>query len=153
VYRTKRLPGKEYYQDLHSTSPHRVTMILVLFFPFGDKMWGVAIMRDFTVTAKVGENTRTRVSLREYYEYSFFLRKDVFNAIWYGGLLAQQLAIDIAMQMREHTMEFYESEQQQIKFKRDSYKALTDYCNTKAQRQASSRDKIVFFTLNSISSY
>jgi hypothetical protein len=66
------------------------------------------------------------------------LRKDVFNAIWYGGLLAQQLAIDIAMQMREHTMEFYKSKQQQIKFKGD-YIALTDYCNTKAQRQASSR--------------
>jgi hypothetical protein len=38
VYPTKRLPSKEYYQDLHSTSRHRVPMILVLFFPFGDKM-------------------------------------------------------------------------------------------------------------------
>jgi hypothetical protein len=36
----------------------------------------------------------------------------VFYAIWYGGLLAQELAIDIAMQMRQHTMEFYQSEQQ-----------------------------------------
>jgi hypothetical protein len=71
----------------------------------------------------------------------------VFNAIWYGGLLVQQLAIDIAMQIREHTIEFYKSGQQQIKFKRNSYKALTDYCNTKTQRQASSRDKIVKFTL------
>jgi hypothetical protein len=35
-------------------------MIFVIFFPFGDKMWAVAIMRDFTVTAKVSENTRTR---------------------------------------------------------------------------------------------
>jgi hypothetical protein len=69
-------------------------------------MWGVAIMRYFTVTATVSENTRTRVSLREYNEYFFFLRKDVFSAIWYGGLLAQQLEIDIAMQMRKHTMEF-----------------------------------------------
>jgi hypothetical protein len=70
----------------------------------------------------------------------------VFNAIWYGGLLAQQLAIDIVMQMREHTMEFYKSKQQQIKFERerDSYKA---------QRQASLREKIVNFTLNSIFSY
>jgi hypothetical protein len=59
-----------------------------------------------TVTAKVSENTRTRMSLREYF---FFLRKDVFDAIWYGGLLAQQLAIDITLQMREHTMEFYKS--------------------------------------------
>jgi hypothetical protein len=72
-------------------------MIFVLFFPFGDKMRGVAIMRDFTVTAKVSEKTRTIVSLRDYYEYFFFLRKDVFNAIWYGGLLAQQLAIDITI--------------------------------------------------------
>jgi hypothetical protein len=64
----------------------------------------------------------------------------------YGGLLAQQLSIDIALQMREQTMEFYKSKQQQIKFKKDSYKALTDYCNTKAQRQVSSRDKIVNFT-------
>jgi hypothetical protein len=78
VYTTKHLPGKEYYQDLHSTSQHRVPMILVLFFPFGDQMWGVAIMR---VTAKVSENTRTRMSLREYYEYFILLRKDVFNAI------------------------------------------------------------------------
>jgi hypothetical protein len=51
-------------------------MIFVLFFPFGDKMWGVAIMRDFTVTAKFSENTKTRMSLRKYYEYFFFLRKD-----------------------------------------------------------------------------
>jgi hypothetical protein len=51
------------------------------------------------------------MALCEYYEYFFFLRKDVFNAIWCGGLggglLAQELAIDIAsdiaMQMREHT--------------------------------------------------
>jgi hypothetical protein len=78
-------------------------------------MWGVAIMRDFTVTAKVSENTRSRVSLREYYEYFNFLRKNVFIAIWYGGLLAQQLGIDIAMQMREQTMKFYKSKQQQIK--------------------------------------
>jgi hypothetical protein len=76
VYTTKHLPGKEYYQDLHSTSRHRVLMILVLFFLFGDKMWGVAIMR---VTAKVSENTRTRRSLREYHEYFFLLRKDVFT--------------------------------------------------------------------------
>jgi hypothetical protein len=48
-------------------------------------MWVIASMRDFTVTAKVSENTRTRVSLREYYEYFFVLRKDMFNAIWYGG--------------------------------------------------------------------
>jgi hypothetical protein len=89
VYPTKRLPGKEYYQDLHSTSRHRVPMKLAIFFPFGDKMWGVAIMRYFTVTAKVSENTRTRVSLREYHEYVFFLRKNLSNAIWYGGLLAQ----------------------------------------------------------------
>jgi hypothetical protein len=74
-------------------------------------MWGVAFMMDFTVTAKVGENTKTRVSLREYYEYFFFLIIDVFNAISYGRpLLAQQLAIDIAMQMREHFIEFYKSE-------------------------------------------
>jgi hypothetical protein len=95
-------------------------------------------MRDFTVTAKVSENTRTRVSLRKYYEYFFFLRKDMFNAIWYGGLL----------QKREYTREFYKLKQQQIKFKRDSYKALTDYCKTKAQMQASSRDKILNFTLS-----
>jgi hypothetical protein len=117
-------------------------------------MWGSAIMRDFTVTAKVIENTSTRVSLREYYEYFFLFKKDVFNAIWYGGLLAQQLAIDIAIQMLEHTMEFYKSsEQQEIKLQRDFFKALTDYCNTKVQRQASSRDKIVNFTFKSISSY
>jgi hypothetical protein len=66
VYLKKRLPGKEFYQDLHSTSRHRVPMIFVLFFPFEDKMWGVAIMKDFTVTAKASENTRTRVSLSEY---------------------------------------------------------------------------------------
>jgi hypothetical protein len=77
------------------------------------------------------------VSPHEY--YFFFLRKDVFHAIWYGGLLAQQLAIDIAMQIRKHTMEFYKSEQQ--------------LSNTKAQRQAFLRDKIVNFSLNSISSY
>jgi hypothetical protein len=105
----------------------------------------------FRPQAVPGENTRTRVSLREYYEYFFLLRKDVSNAIWYGGLLPQQLAIDMAMQMREHTMEFYKSEQQQIKFKRNSYKAFTDYCTTKAQMHASSRDQIVNFTLNSIS--
>jgi hypothetical protein len=92
------------------------------------------------------------VPLREYHEYFLFLRKYVLNAIWYGGLLAQQLRIDIAMQMREHSMEFYKSKQQQMQFKKDSYKTLTDYCNTKAQRQASSRDEIVNFTLNSISS-
>jgi hypothetical protein len=57
------------------------------------------------------------------------------------------------MQMPEHIMEFYKSKQQQIKIKRDFYKALTDYCNTIAQRQASSTDKIVNFTLNSIFSY
>jgi hypothetical protein len=44
VYPIKRLPGKEYYQDLHSTNQNRK---LIKFFPFGDKMWGVAIMRDF----------------------------------------------------------------------------------------------------------
>jgi hypothetical protein len=60
VHPTKRLPGQKYFQDLHSTSRNRVPMILVLFFPFEDKMWGV-------------------------------VRKNVFNAIWYGGLLAQQL--------------------------------------------------------------
>jgi hypothetical protein len=43
-------------------------MILVLFFPFGDTMWAVAIMRDLTVTAKVSKNTRARVSQQEYYE-------------------------------------------------------------------------------------
>jgi hypothetical protein len=112
-------------------------MIFILVLPFGDKMWGGSIMRDFTVIAKVSENTRARVSLREYYEYFFFLRKDVFNAIWYGGLLAQELAIDIAVQMHKHTMEFHKSEQQHIKLKKDSYKALTDYCSKKAQRQAS----------------
>jgi hypothetical protein len=57
---------------LHSTSRHRVPMILVLFFPFGDTMWGVAIMRDLAVTAKVSKNTRTRVSQQEYYKYFFF---------------------------------------------------------------------------------
>jgi hypothetical protein len=51
-------------------------MIFDIFFPFGNKMWGVAIMRYFTVTAKVSENTRTRMSLRKYYEYFFYLRKD-----------------------------------------------------------------------------
>jgi hypothetical protein len=45
VHPTKHLLGKEYYQDLHSTSQHHVLMIFVLFFPFGDKMWGVAITR------------------------------------------------------------------------------------------------------------
>jgi hypothetical protein len=75
----------------------------------------------------------------------------VFNAIWHRGLLAQQIAFDIAMQMREHTMEFYKIEQKQIKFKRESFKTLTDYCNKKAQRQSSPRDKIVNFILNSIS--
>jgi hypothetical protein len=83
VYPTKHLPGKEYYQYLHSTSRHCVPMILVLFFPSEDKMWDVAIMRDFTVTAKVSEKKRTRVTLHKYYEYFFFLRKDVFSAIWY----------------------------------------------------------------------
>jgi hypothetical protein len=107
------------------------------YFPFGYEMWGSASMRDFTVTAKISENRRTRVSLREYYEYFFFLRKYMFNAIWYGGLL----------QIREHTREFYKSKQQQIKFKRDSYKALTESCKTKAQMQSSSRDKILNFTL------
>jgi hypothetical protein len=34
VYPTKGLPGKEYYQDLHSTSRHRVPMMFVL--PFED---------------------------------------------------------------------------------------------------------------------
>jgi hypothetical protein len=72
VYPTKRFPDKEYYQNFHSTSRQRIRRILVLFFPFGDKMWGVAIMRDFTVTAEVSENTRTRVSLREYYDYFSF---------------------------------------------------------------------------------
>jgi hypothetical protein len=86
VYPTKRLPRKEYYQDWLNASDHRhhVLMIFVLFFPFGDKMWGVAIMRDFTVTAKVGENTRTRVTLREYYVYFFFLQKRCVqcNLVW-----------------------------------------------------------------------
>jgi hypothetical protein len=33
----------------------------------------------------------------------------MLNAIWYGKLFTQQLVIDIAMQMSEHTMEFCKS--------------------------------------------
>jgi hypothetical protein len=45
----KVCPAKNIIRTCIQSSQQRVPFILVLFFPFGDKMWGVAIMRDFTV--------------------------------------------------------------------------------------------------------
>jgi sulfur relay (sulfurtransferase) DsrC/TusE family protein len=89
------------------------------------------------------KKTKKYIYMREYSQY--FIRKKFveFNLCPHGGMLLQQTIKDMGLQALESQMEFYNKEESQTRFRRESYRGLADYCETKATKLVLDVSKIV----------